>query len=61
MISRFEHFDAGPGGSYRLVLAYADASAAREVAVDSDVVDPLLHNCRSSLERLRRPLLRRRH
>jgi len=28
---RFEHFDARPGGSYRLVLAYADASAAREV------------------------------
>src|SRR5213083_2690098 len=26
-------------GSYRLVLAYADAAAARESAVDSDVVD----------------------
>jgi hypothetical protein len=31
MTGRFEHFDARPGGSYRLVLAYADASAAREV------------------------------
>jgi hypothetical protein len=31
MTCRFEHFDARPGGSYRLVLAYADASAAREV------------------------------
>jgi len=29
MTGRFEHFDARPGGSYRLVLAYADASAAR--------------------------------
>jgi hypothetical protein len=26
MTGRFEHFDARPGGSYRLVLAYADAS-----------------------------------
>src|SRR5690348_6829716 len=31
LTARFEHFDARPGGSYRLVLAYADASAAREV------------------------------
>jgi hypothetical protein len=31
MTGRFEHFDARFGGSYRLVLAYADASAAREV------------------------------
>ena len=29
MTGRFEHFDARPGGSYRLVLAYADASAGR--------------------------------
>src|SRR5450755_3434298 len=29
MTGRFEHFDARPGGSCRLVLAYADASAAR--------------------------------
>ena len=45
MTGRFEHFDARPGGSYRLVLAYADASAAREArgksAVDSDVVDAM--------------------
>ncbi|MGH2449856.1 MAG: hypothetical protein ACRDGE_01030 [Candidatus Limnocylindria bacterium] len=35
-----EHFDARPGGSYRLVLTYADASAARGTsAADSDVVD----------------------
>ena len=40
MTGRFEHFDARPGGSYRLVLTYADASAARgKSAVDSDVVD----------------------
>jgi hypothetical protein len=26
MTGRFEHFDARPGGSYRLVLAFADAS-----------------------------------
>jgi uncharacterized protein YndB with AHSA1/START domain len=25
MTGRFEHFHARPGGSYRLVLAYADA------------------------------------
>ena len=31
MTGRFEHFDARPGGSYRLVLACADASAARDV------------------------------
>jgi Helix-turn-helix domain len=28
---RFEHFDTPPGGSYRQVLAYAEASDAREV------------------------------
>jgi hypothetical protein len=31
MTGRFVHFDARSCGSYRLVLAYADASAAREV------------------------------
>jgi len=41
MTGRFEHFDARPGGSYRLLLAYTDASAARESAVDSDVVDAM--------------------
>jgi len=30
-----------PSGSYRLVLAYADASAAREVRLDSNVVDAM--------------------
>ena len=40
MTGRFEHFDKRPGGSYRLALSYADASAARGTsAVDSDVVD----------------------
>ena len=40
MTGRFEHFDARPGGSYRLVLTYADASSARgKSAADSDVVD----------------------
>ena len=29
MSGRFERFDARPGGSYRLVLTYADASNAR--------------------------------
>jgi hypothetical protein len=47
MTGRFEYFDARPGGSYRLVLACADASAARtrrprgKSAVDSDVVDAM--------------------
>src|SRR5215211_4138635 len=31
MTGRFEHFDARPGGSYGLLLAYADASVPREV------------------------------
>jgi hypothetical protein len=31
MTGRFEHFDAHSGGSYRVVMACADASAAREV------------------------------
>ena len=40
MTGRFERFDARPGGSYRLVLTYADASAARgKASADSDVVD----------------------
>jgi hypothetical protein len=41
MTGRFEHFDARPGGSYRPVLAYADASAAREVRRRLDVVDAI--------------------
>ena len=40
MSGRFERFDARPGGSYRMVLDYADASAAPgKATADSDVVD----------------------
>jgi uncharacterized protein YndB with AHSA1/START domain len=40
MSGRFERFDARPGGSYRMVLSYADASAAPgKATADSDVVD----------------------
>lgn len=40
MTGRFEHFDACPGGSYRLVLTYADASTAPgKSSADTDVVD----------------------
>jgi len=40
MTARFEHFVAGPGGGYRMVLTYADASTAPGKATsDSDVVD----------------------
>jgi uncharacterized protein YndB with AHSA1/START domain len=40
MSGRFEHFDARAGGSYRLVLTYADAgSAPGKTSADSDVVD----------------------
>lgn len=40
MTGRFEHFDARPGGSYRLVLTYAEGSGARGKSTDdSDVVD----------------------
>src|SRR5688572_19072532 len=40
MSGRFERFDARPGGSYRLVLTYADASAAPgKTTADSDVVE----------------------
>lgn len=40
MSGRFEHFDARPGGSYRLVLTYDDASVAPgKSTADSDVVD----------------------
>ena len=41
MTGRFEHFDARAGGSYRLVLAYADASAAREVRRRLRLVDAM--------------------
>jgi uncharacterized protein YndB with AHSA1/START domain len=40
MTGRFERFDARPGGSYRLVLTYADGSSQRgKTTVDCDVVD----------------------
>lgn len=39
MRGRFERFDARPGGSYRMVLTYADAAAAPgKATADSDVV-----------------------
>jgi uncharacterized protein YndB with AHSA1/START domain len=40
MTARFEHFDPRPGGSYRLVLAYDDASEAPgKASAESDIVD----------------------
>ena len=40
MTGRFEHFDASPGGSYRLVLTLADGSTSRgKSSDDTDVVD----------------------
>jgi uncharacterized protein YndB with AHSA1/START domain len=40
MSGRFERFDARPGGSYRLVLTYADAtSAPGKATADSDIID----------------------
>jgi uncharacterized protein YndB with AHSA1/START domain len=40
MTGRFERFDAQPGGSYRLVLTYADAAGAPgKATADSDVVE----------------------
>src|SRR5690242_5141000 len=40
MSGRFERFDARPGGSYRLVLTYADASVSRgKASADADIVD----------------------
>lgn len=40
MTARFEHFDPRPGGSYRLVLTYADASGAPgKASADTDVVE----------------------
>lgn len=40
MTARFERFDPRPGGSYRLVLTYADASGAPgKATADSDVVE----------------------
>lgn len=40
MTARFERFDFRPGGSYRLVLTYAEAAAAPgKTAADTDVVE----------------------
>lgn len=40
MTGRFERFDARPGGSYRLILTYQDASTARgKATADSDIVE----------------------
>jgi uncharacterized protein YndB with AHSA1/START domain len=40
MSGRFERFDARPGGSYRLVLTYADATTAPgKASADSDIVE----------------------
>ncbi|OJX71249.1 MAG: ATPase [Micrococcales bacterium 73-13] len=39
MSGRFEHADIRPGGSYRLVLTYADASGRGKASEDSDVAD----------------------
>lgn len=40
MSGRYERFDARPGGSYRLVLTYADPSQAHgKTTADSDVVE----------------------
>lgn len=40
MTARFERFDPVPGGSYRLVLTYADPTEARgKTSADSDVVE----------------------
>ena len=40
MTGRFEWFDARPGGSYRMVLTYADRSGNRgKPSADSDIVN----------------------
>ena len=40
MTARFERFDCRPGGSYRMVLTYADPSkGSGKATADSDVVD----------------------
>jgi uncharacterized protein YndB with AHSA1/START domain len=40
MSGKFDRFDARPGGSYRLILSYADASSSPGKATpDSDVVE----------------------
>ena len=40
MTGRFERFDARPGGSYRMVLTYPDASGAPgKATAESDIVE----------------------
>src|SRR5499427_3824509 len=40
MTGRFERFDPRPGGSYRMVLTYSDASGAPgKATADSDIVE----------------------
>ena len=40
MTGRFDRFDAQPGGSYRMVLTYPDASGAPgKATADSDIVE----------------------
>jgi uncharacterized protein YndB with AHSA1/START domain len=40
MTGRFERFDLQPGGSYRMVLTYSDASGAPgKATADSDIVE----------------------
>jgi len=40
MSGRFEHFDIRPGGSYRMVLTYADVpTAPGKATADSDIVE----------------------
>lgn len=40
MHGRFERFDARPGGSYRMILTYTDASTAPgKATADSDIVE----------------------
>lgn len=40
MTGRFERFDARPGGGYRMVLTYPDASGAPgKASADSDIVE----------------------
>ena len=40
MTGRFDHYDARPGGGYRMVLTYADpAAAVGKTTADADVVE----------------------
>lgn len=40
MTGRLDHFDARPGGSYRLILTYADAADGRgKTTAQTDIVD----------------------